>query len=84
MTVRPGTTYSLPSIVLGAIFIVLGAILTPDMKRSTPHRKQDTRKPTPYGATSLIRKRPPPYDHQVIALLEGPRGARFLMSEVPL
>ena len=41
----------------------------------------------PYRATSLTRTSPPPQDHHRalgIALLYGPRGARFLMSEVPL
>ena len=41
---------------------------------------------TPYRGTSLIRNPPPPWDHRRvlgIVLLLGPRGARFLMSEVP-
>ena len=40
-----------------------------------------------YRGTSLIRNRPPPYDHHRalgMVLLQGPRGALFLMSEVPL
>ena len=40
-----------------------------------------------YWDTSLIRNSPPPQDHYRalgIVLLQGPRGARFLMSEVPL
>ena len=35
----------------------------------------------------LVRNSPPPYDHHRdlgIVLLYGPRGALFLMSEVPL
>ena len=42
---------------------------------------------TPYRGTSLIRKRPPPQDFRRaldIPLLQGHRGARFLMSKVPL
>ena len=41
----------------------------------------------PYRGTSLIRNRPPPQDvHRAlgIVLLYGPKGALFLMSEVPL
>ena len=41
----------------------------------------------PYGGTLLIRKCPPPQDHHRalgISLLQGPRGMRFLMREVPL
>jgi len=41
----------------------------------------------PYRVTSLIRNSPPPQGHQRaldMVLLKGPRGARFLMSEVPL
>ena len=67
MTFRPGTPYFLQSIVLRAIFIFFGdiwiargAIMTPNIKLQTPHRKKDTRSPAPYGATCLIRKRPPP------------------------
>jgi len=40
-----------------------------------------------YRGTSLIRKRPPPYDHHRapgMVLLQGPRRRRFLMSEAPL
>ena len=40
-----------------------------------------------YRVTSLIRKRPPPRTHHralCIVLLQGPRRALFLMSEVPL
>jgi len=40
-----------------------------------------------YRGTSLIRKRPPPRTHHralCIVLLQGPRRALFLMSEVPL
>ena len=39
------------------------------------------------GGTSLTRKRTPPYEHHRalgMVLLKGPRGALFLMSEVPL
>ena len=38
-----------------------------------------------YRGTSLIKNSTPPYDHHRdldIGLLEGPRGALFLMSEV--
>jgi hypothetical protein len=38
-----------------------------------------------YRDTSLIRNSPPPWDHHFalsIVLLQGPRGAVFLMSEV--
>jgi len=40
-----------------------------------------------YRDTSLIRNCPPPQDHHRalgIILLKGPRGALFLMSEVPV
>ena len=40
-----------------------------------------------YRGTSLMRKRPPPQDqHRALGmvLLQGPRCALFLMSEVPL
>jgi len=40
-----------------------------------------------YRGTSLIRKRPPPYDHHRplgVSLLYGPRGGHFLMIELPL
>ena len=40
-----------------------------------------------YRGTSLIRKRPAPWDPPRtlgIALLQGLRGVRFLVSEVPL
>jgi len=40
-----------------------------------------------YKGTSLIRNRPLPDDHHRplgTVLLQGPRGGRFLMSEVPL
>jgi len=40
-----------------------------------------------YRGTSLIRKRPPPYDPPMTLGLDlrlGPRGVRFLVSEVPL
>ena len=42
---------------------------------------------TSYRGTSLTKKRPPPWDHRRalgIGLLQGPRGLRFLMSEVSL
>ena len=40
-----------------------------------------------YRGTSPMRNSPPPEDHHRalgIFLLKGPRGALFLMSEVPL
>jgi hypothetical protein len=40
-----------------------------------------------YRGTSLIRNTPPTWGHRRalgIVLLQGPRGALFLMSEVPL
>jgi len=43
--------------------------------------------PTVYRDSSLIRNTPPPEGHHAaldIVLLLGPRGALFLMSEVPL
>ena len=42
---------------------------------------------SPYRGTSLIRKRPPPEDFHRdpgIVLLQGPKGVRFLVSEVTL
>ena len=39
------------------------------------------------GGTSLIRKKSPPSGFHMalgIVLLQGPRGARFLMGEVPV
>ena len=43
----------------------------------------------PYRGTSLIRNSPPPSDHRRaqgkhVVLLQSPRGALFLMREVPL
>ena len=41
----------------------------------------------PFRGTSPIRKHPPPYDPRRLLgkfIREGPRGVRFLMSEVPL
>ena len=40
-----------------------------------------------YRGTSLIRNRTPPYEHHRalgMVLLQGPMGALFLLSEVPL
>ena len=40
-----------------------------------------------YRGTSLIRNSLPPWDHHratCVVLLQGPRGALFLMREVPL
>jgi len=57
--------------------------------RKVDHQKllNFQRKEWKYRGTSFIRKRPTPWDHHRalgVGLLQGPKGRRFLVSEVPL
>ena len=57
---------------------------TPVVKHGLIGGRERTR---PYRGTSLIRNRPPPREYHRalgIALLKGPKGKRFLVSEVSL
>ena len=61
--------------------------LNRDLERERPHPGRQTTTPNDNIQGYLAHKKlPPPWDHRGalgIALLYGPRGAQFLMSEVP-
>ena len=65
----------------------LGNSVSSGQRRARGREREVDRVPVQYRGTSLVRNRTPPKGpHRAlgIVLLQGPRGRRFLMSEVPL